>query len=261
MWRDRLLLSSASCSFGRIWWRLAERIALPGITSHWMRRKREIDRLARQASDEGFNQLIVLGAGLDTLAFRCQEERLFDQIVSADHPTTLATIRAAMISGEPPAEVQADHELTHGVELVDLDLTRDELHSILAASRLFNPSQPTFVVVEGVFMYFPPSIVTQLFRTIAALPNPVVRLVASAMVHEPGQDIGFRHQSRLIGRWLASSSEPMLWATRRSRLPVLLAENGWDKARLVDLSTSDIEGDASACGLESELLFVAERSR
>ena len=47
---------------------LVEQITIPGILRHYQLRKRWIERAWRQAQDAGFEQLLILGAGLDPLA-------------------------------------------------------------------------------------------------------------------------------------------------------------------------------------------------
>lgn len=260
---DRLLLWSAHYWLGRCWWRLVELIATPGIVAHWMRRKREIDRLARQAAAEGFTQLIVLGAGFDSLAFRLDRERLYERVISADHPATLEVVRSALSrSGAsalpPPPRADVDRSIPHGVELLALDLACDDVRTVIRSARAFDSSRATFVVIEGVLMYLPESDVERVFRSIAALATAKVRLVASWMLAKPGQPIGFLGQSRLVGTWLSRRSEPMLWASTPPSLQAMLARAGWGDARIIDLTSGDTARGADAHGLASELLVVAQ---
>lgn len=64
-------------TFGRRWvrWRagLFQRWAVPGIFLHFVLRKRWIEALAREAIDRGAIQVVILGAGLDTLSLRLAE--------------------------------------------------------------------------------------------------------------------------------------------------------------------------------------------
>jgi methyltransferase (TIGR00027 family) len=247
---NRLLCWSARSRVGRLWWRLAEWLCLPGIVSHWLQRKRVIDRLARQAAQDGFDQLVVIGAGLDTLTFRLGEEQLFDGIVSIDHPATLAVVRAATARVCPSPEVE--------VELVPHDLAHDDVDQALAAARTFDASRATLVVVEGVLMYLTESRVQHLLRTFAGLPAPRVQIIASSMIAVPGEPIGFRSQSRVVARWLRRRNEPMLWASTHSALPVLFSECGWGDAQVIDLSIAMPADPIGAVGLSSEVLVVAE---
>jgi methyltransferase (TIGR00027 family) len=257
---DRLLLWSARSLPGRAWWRCAESFTVRGIVSHWMRRKREIDRLARQAAAEGFTQLVVLGAGLDTLAFRLSQEGLYGRVLSVDHPATLGVVRAAMSrdAARSPAAID-ERSASWGVELLALDLGRDDVCAALTAAPAFDPARATVIVIEGVLMYLPEPAVCSVLRSLAALPTPRLRLIASWMVAEPGQPIGFRGQSRLVPAWLRRRREPMLWASTPSALPVFLDGLGWSNTRLIDLAEHDAIDAADARGLRSEQLAIAER--
>jgi O-methyltransferase involved in polyketide biosynthesis len=203
---------------------LLEKLLLPGAVNHWLARKREIDRLARQAHADGFSQLLVIGGGRDTLALRMAAEGLFTRIIFADHPATLSSLPV----------------LDPRVERVPWDLTSDEpLPTISPAA--------TLVVIEGVLMFLPPPIVSVLLQRIAKMPVPRVRLIASWMVERPGQPIGFEEQSRFLTAWLRWRGEPMLWATTRERFTELLRVTGWPEPRFLCFA------------LGGEQLAIAER--
>ncbi|MFI4914965.1 MAG: class I SAM-dependent methyltransferase, partial [Phycisphaerales bacterium JB060] len=159
---DRLLLRSVRHPIGRSFWNAVERLTLPGMIAHWLRRKREIDRLASNAAAEGFTQLLVLGAGLDTLSWRLAEAGVFEHVVSADHPATLAAVERAVAP-------------TSLVTLVPIDLADGLTDSVAAA---LDPNAPTLVVAEGVLMYLTEQQVERTLSDIANLPAPRVRLVA-----------------------------------------------------------------------------------
>jgi O-methyltransferase involved in polyketide biosynthesis len=242
---DRLLQRSVEAAIGRGGWRLVERLVLPGIISHWMRRKQEIDRIAHEAIAEQFEQLVVLGAGFDTLALRHAEMRSFKSIIAADHPATLASVRGAL--GVVPV----------GLATRPIDLMKDDVAASLAACPAFNSALPTVIVIEGVLMYLSEDKVARVFRALASLPR--VRLVASWMVAVPGQPIGFRRQSGLIPGWLKREGEPMLWASTCPAMSQLLASTGWAHERFLDLSEPSSSNPTAARGLPDEQLVIADR--
>lgn len=244
-----------------MWWRCVERIALRGVVSHWMRRKREIDRLARDAARDGFTQLVVLGAGLDTLTFRMNDERVYERVISADHPATLAVVRAANRGRAEDRHTTGNLErrMSRKVELVALDLVGDDVCAVLAATAAFDPSRATLVVIEGVLMYLDEPAVASVLRSLATVPAPRLRLIASWMLAEPGQPIGFQGQSRLVPAWLRGRRESMLWGSTARELPEFLGSLGWKTTRLIDLDSEEPGGGADSRGLPSEKLVVAER--
>src|SRR4051812_12387598 len=111
---DRLLLASVKSHIGRTFWRMMQRLTIPGIASHWIRRKQRIDWLVRQAATEGFTQLVVIGAGLDALPFRMHAERIFPHVLALDHPATQALVNQYLANS-------CDAQLK--IELIPIDLT------------------------------------------------------------------------------------------------------------------------------------------
>jgi methyltransferase (TIGR00027 family) len=248
---DRLLLRSVRSWVGRVVWRALERATLPNIVDHWMRRKREIDRFCRNAAIEGFTQLLVLGGGLDSLAFRMNRHRVFPSVLSADHPATLRVINTALENS------QTDPLYDGGVHRLAIDLTNGDLPTLLYSAKGFDGSAKTLIVIEGVLMYLRESEVCNLLRAIAMLPLPSKRMIGSWMRGEPGAPIGFRGQSGLITRWLGKRSEPMLWAGTPTDLPALLETLGWQNRALLNISEIDVT-KPNRERVEGEWLFVAE---
>lgn len=257
--KGRWLLASVRPAICRWGWRSVERFTLPGIVAHWMCRKRKIDRLTRTAASEGFTQLVVVGAGLDSLAFRMQSEGSFEQVISADHPATLSTVKAALGTLTRPPAGNATSP-TAGLELLEIDLLSDDVQTALSRTA-FDPQRATLFVIEGVLMYLPESEVARLLHALAKLPCERCRLIASWMQATQGAPIGFHGQSGLINRMLSRSNEEMLWGSTPQDLPSALAEWGWNCAQIIDLSRPDPENPTPSTGLASEQLVVAAARR
>src|SRR5882672_5169852 len=82
--------------------RLAERATVPGLLLHFMLRKRWIEEAVRAALAEGCEQVVVVGAGFDTLALRLSREFRSATFVEIDHPATQASkMRAIERTGAP----------------------------------------------------------------------------------------------------------------------------------------------------------------
>lgn len=266
---DRLLLWSVRSVLGKALWQFIESITVPGIVSHWMRRKRAIEDLVRAAAAEGFTQLVVLGAGLDTLAFRLANEHLFETIISTDHPATLEVVRAAIVSNSDYSASASsnvarnglctDESQTRSLELLSMDLACDDACWILTNSRGFDETRSTVIVIEGVLMYLPEVAVADLLRSLAKVHTPRMRIVASWMNTTPGDPIGFVGQSRRIPEWLRRRGEPMLWSSTPVALPMFLAELRWVNARIIDIAEMPSLKSNASYGLKGEQLVVVER--
>jgi methyltransferase (TIGR00027 family) len=205
VWSRRLLLA-------------AERFALPGIIRHYLVRKQCIESHVRDflhAHRDG--QLVILGAGLDTLAWRLQAE---DAAASfeLDHPATQALKRQANIHPAP--------------RLLPVDFTQDCPAAALATAAGYSPAKPTIFVAEGLLMYLPPERVAGLLAALSRAATANSRLVLTFMERHPDQPLGFRGGHRLVTAWLRWKREPFLWGEEHATLASLLARQGWTLEKL-----------------------------
>ena len=109
----------------------------------------------------GVSQLVVLGAGLDTYAYRSNlQDRL--RVFEVDHPATQAWKREQLAK----ASIAVPGALT----FAPVDFERDTLADGLAAAG-FDPHQQTFFTWLGVTPYLTESAVFATLGFIAALPG------------------------------------------------------------------------------------------
>lgn len=192
----------------------AESLFLPGILLHWLVRKRLLDALAHEALTAGCRQIVVLGAGLDTLAWRLQSAAVCFEI---DHPATQVIKRRA---------------IAEGPVLMAADLMHASVAEALRAQPRFAVNQPTLYIAEGLLMYLPPARVAELFREIAALSAPGSRFAFTFMEARPGRRIAFHNERRIIGWWLRWRGESFRWALARTDVEAFAAQHGWELASL-----------------------------
>jgi methyltransferase (TIGR00027 family) len=126
-------------------------------------RSRFAEDSARRAIGEGVRQLVVLGAGFDTFAYRlgpCAGLRIFE----VDHPATQAEKRRRLAAADiaPPAH------LTYA----PCDFERAELgHALTSAG--FDPSRRNFFLWLGVVPYLTQSTIFATLDLLAKLPGGV----------------------------------------------------------------------------------------
>lgn len=103
------------------------------------------DALARGLKD-GATQVAILGAGLDSHAYRCRELLANVSVFEVDRPATQAFKRERVNEaiGGPPSN------LTY----VPIDFQHDDLLEVLERHG-YDPAQQTFFIMEGVTMYVP----------------------------------------------------------------------------------------------------------
>lgn len=141
-------------------------------------------------------QIVSLGAGYDTYAFRCllscaqkdhYERRL--QFFDVDFPAVMKAKATLMASGgqssslfpiewklnpkDPNVFVQSSCYCAVGVDLRNAD--HELIPSLKAANSAFSPSKPTILYAECVLQYMPPEASTGLIRFVAStFPNALI---------------------------------------------------------------------------------------
>jgi O-methyltransferase involved in polyketide biosynthesis len=76
--------------------RAGEQLVLPGIIAHYLSRKRWLEARVSAAFFAGFEQVVVLGAGFDTLACRLHSAHPTVRFFELDHPATQQPKAAAL---------------------------------------------------------------------------------------------------------------------------------------------------------------------
>jgi methyltransferase (TIGR00027 family) len=112
------------------------------------------------AIKRGVRQLVVLGAGLDTYAYRAPSQNL--RIFEVDHPATQAWKRERLAEAEIP--------LPAALTFVSVDFERETLTDGLAAAG-FDSAQQTFFTWLGVVPYLSDEAIFATLGTIAGLPG------------------------------------------------------------------------------------------
>jgi methyltransferase (TIGR00027 family) len=131
------------------------------LRSHIVLRSRYTEDRLAQAYFRGIRQYLVLGAGLDTFAWR-RPVGMEDLLVfEADHPATQAQKRQRLL--------QAGIDLPANYEMVAVDFESGRLVESLQKSA-FDPKVPSFISCLGVMIYLSEAAVDGIFRCIAGLP-------------------------------------------------------------------------------------------
>jgi methyltransferase (TIGR00027 family) len=150
-----------------------------------------IDHELEAAIRGGCEQLVVLGAGLDTRAFRMRA--LADVAVfEVDHPATQAYKRRKVASLLPRAK---------SVTFVTVDFERAGLAESLCDAG-FHRERPTAWVWEGVVMYLTDEAMRRTLDAVAACSAPGSVLLLHYIDRVPPADAGQRRVRRaLLGFW------------------------------------------------------------
>lgn len=120
------------------------------------------DRLRAAVAERGVRTLVILGAGLDTFAYRQPDWAAGLRIVEVDHPASQRDKRARLAAAgvEPPSNL----------EFHAIDFATTSLADGLAPCRLPTDA-PVFFFWLGVMMYLAPPAVDAVFSVLGSQPR------------------------------------------------------------------------------------------
>ena len=206
--------------------RLAERATVPGLLLHFMLRKRWIEEAVRAALAEGCEQVVVVGAGFDTLALRLAREFSRASFIEIDHPATQTSKRLAAERGSA----------AENIHFIAADLSRVRLHDALSGGA-YRPEARSVFVIEGLLMYLTDSEVAGVFAALRELQRTGGRVVFTVMEPAPDGRSAFHNATPLV-RWLLSRwSEPFRSALPRDDAARFLERFGYQLRALAAAET------------------------
>lgn len=200
--------------------KLREAIMLPGITLHYILRKNHVESITRQAIEDGVTQVIMLGAGFDTLPWRLHKQHQEINFIEIDHPATQKAKTAAL---------DQNHEKGDNLHFLSVDFAKQTLKDALAAFDKFESERPTLFICEGVMMYLSPKDVDILFDSIKALTGVGTRFVYSAL--EP-QGSAKNTIPSLLYFYLKMIKEPIAWDLPSENMADFVKQRGWQQLGL-----------------------------
>jgi methyltransferase (TIGR00027 family) len=190
---------------------------LPGQFKAFAHRKAFCESQVREGIGAGATQILVLGAGYDTMGWRLAPEFSGVSFFEIDHPAT-ARLKAKGIN----AMGRRDN-----LYLIAEDLSKQKLSDVLEINRSWNQSERTVIIAEGLVMYLPHEAVQDLFCQCAVIAGAGSRI---AFTYIPTGAAGRPDAGRWTGLmlWLQKiAGEPWTWSIRPEELSLFLEESGW----------------------------------
>lgn len=239
---ERLLLATGSPGYGPGLMRASKKpwmirvyelqdLVMAGQWEGFGHRKIFMQEQVESAIEAGAQQVLVLGAGFDTLCLRLAPEHRQVQFFEIDHPaTSAAKARGVTAEGQPENMIQ-----------IAADLGEHALSKVLSKNDRWDASQPSVIVAEGLLQYLTDEEVCGLFREVAGCTAPHSRIAFTHMPPDP---------RKLMPMVLRLIGEPFRSAVRSEDLPDYIDGTGW-------AIISEVDSDP-AHGIER--YAVAERS-
>jgi methyltransferase (TIGR00027 family) len=229
---ERLLLASGSPGYGpglmrasrKQWmirvYQIQDRL-MPGQWEGFGHRKIFMQQQVESAIEAGARQVLVLGAGFDTLCLRLAPQHGDVRFFEVDHPaTSAAKAKGVAAEGRPENMLQ-----------IAADLGERALSKVLAEDGRWNASQPSVLLAEGLFLYLKDAEVHGLLREAAACTTPGSRIVFSHRLPD---------EHKLLAMILRLVAEPFESAVRSEDLPGYVEGTGW--AVISDVDTDPAHG-------------------
>jgi methyltransferase (TIGR00027 family) len=202
--------------------RALERLTLPGIQLHYALRKLYLEETARAAIADGIRQVVIFGAGYDTLALRLHEAYPDTQFIETDHPATQRRKIHALAARRDARQRPATN-----LRFLPVDLTRGQLADTLLGFDGYRADDRTLFIAEGLLMYLAPAEVDDLFQTMRDCSGASSRFAFTFMEPQADGRVNFLTRSRAVDAWLGWRREVFKWGIARGALPAYLAARGF----------------------------------
>jgi methyltransferase (TIGR00027 family) len=213
---------------------IGARLPWSAIDGHWagsrgtvVVRTRYIDDVLGEALRAGVEQVVILGAGFDSRAYRIpgiEQVRVFE----VDHPLTQTKKRAVVVRrlGAIPPHVT----------FAAIDFRRDTLNTVMTRSG-HRPTAPTLFICEGVTHYLTGPAVDAMFEYVADNAPPGSRIVFT-YIHRGILDGTLRSVGAdTTLATVRQSGEPYTFGFEPSELPRYLGARGLTLIEDVGAST------------------------
>jgi methyltransferase (TIGR00027 family) len=174
-------------------------------------RSRYTEERVAQAVERGVDQYVILGAGLDSFAYRsplAARMRVFE----VDHPATQQWKRERLSTADT-------------VSYVPVDFEHDSLADRLARGG-FDPTRPAVVSWLGVTVYLSQLAIGQALDVLGGFA-PGTELVVEYLVPDQLRDEHGRTFAELVMPFAAEQGEPWLTLLTPDEMSALLADHGF----------------------------------
>jgi methyltransferase (TIGR00027 family) len=172
----------------------------PGAQEFLTIRARLSDDIAGEMAANGLKQIVLLGAGFDTMSLRIEDVLRDVTIFEVDHPATQSVKRKVMEHIGVPANLR----------FVAVDFERDDFVEKLRQAG-FAPDRHTLVVWMGVTYYLTAQAMTRALCQIHTLGSAGMRFVFDYMLKEVVHGASRNGDARGKARIAARLGEPWLF--------------------------------------------------
>jgi len=208
---------------------IAKRV-LPGIYEYLSARTKFFDELFKQALEENWPQIVLLGAGCDSRAYRFESLAKDTTIYEVDHPAT-QQVKIELLA-------RGGIAVPEYVRFVAADLNNGRLSDVLASHGLHR-EQRTLFLMEGVIYFLTAEGVDSLLRSIRDCSPPGSGLAFDYIVESMVDGTCDRYGARQAASRIGSEGEVFRFGIDDHQVESFLADRGYRLIR--QLTPEDLE--------------------
>jgi methyltransferase (TIGR00027 family) len=193
---------------------------IPGLGDSIRARVRYFDDVVKQSIDEGLEQLVILGAGYDTRAYRIEGIKDKVKVFEVDHPDTQAvkTEKIEDIFGKLP-----DHVFYVPVYLATKDLCQR------LQTKGYDRSRKTLFLMEGLVMYLSPKAVDEMLAFVVENTSTGSAILFDYFLQSVVD--GTCEIGKNIRDFLKQVGEPVQFGIDEGIVEAFLADRGFSKIK------------------------------
>ncbi|MFA4826166.1 MAG: class I SAM-dependent methyltransferase [Methanoregula sp.] len=198
--------------------------AMPGWSNTIRARVRFFDEICENAPGEGFNQLVILGAGYDTRAYRIGTLKDRVRIFEIDRAETQARKTAILerVLGEP---------MSH-VSFIPIDLGHEHCWQALEGAG-WSPDQKTLFLLEGLVMYLPRPVVADLFSGLCQNAGAGSAVLFDFIPQSMADGSSEAEGGRKIRAYTILAGEPLQSGFEKDEIVPFLASHGFTGIQVI----------------------------
>ncbi len=226
----------------------------PGLGNSIRARVRYFDDFVKTSIKEGLDQLVILGAGYDTRAYRIEGLNKI-RVFEVDHPVTQAvkTKKVIQIFGHLPEHVV----------YIPVDFESEALGQRLLENG-YDKSQKTLFIMEGLVMYLPPRAVDEALSFMARTSGKGSSVIFDYYLRSLVDGTSELEAAKNIRNFVDQQGEPLQFGIEEGTVEAFLAKRGFSRIRNVTsenykkLYFQGVNKDRAVCSLLSFAWAIIE---
>ena len=201
----------------RILWWISNRVR-PGLGSFVIARSRYMDDYLQVCINNGIEQLIILGAGYDSRAYRFDELKKGIKVFEVDHPATqkVKMEKLKRIFGNLPEHVT----------YVSIDFDREKLPEKLIENG-YDRKMKTLFIWEGVTYYITAEAVDETLAFVANNSGTGSSIILDYLPPSVTEENSESKEAKAIRRLVARSGEALCFGLEKDTIEAFLSQRGF----------------------------------